>query len=392
MTQDVTKKKVEKGNKHRRIRVLLIEDDEDDYLLTREFFDEFTDVGRHRLKWVSNFDEGHRALCSDDYDICLLDYRLGARDGVELLRSAREEDCRTPVIMLTGTGSHDVARTAMRLGASDYLVKGEITATLLERSIRHSLERHRFVEEQRVLAAENARLYEEAQRALEMRDEIYRIVVHDLRNPLSTMGLALQLMERLAKSDASGEAFTPQLETQRLCISQMKRLIQDLLDTARLEDGRLVLDRGLHLPGSIVDSVIAQHKIQADDRSVELVGHADDDLPRLDGDARRIEQVLANLIGNALKFTPEDGRIEVSAGHEDGAIHFTVTDTGYGIPAEQLPHLFDRFWQGNDGDRNGAGLGLAICKGLVEAHGGKIWAESTEGEGTTFSFTIPVGG
>ncbi len=373
------------------IRVLLIEDDEDDYLLARDYFDDFQSPGRHLLEWVSTYDEGLQALRAEEHHICLLDYRLGAQDGVELLRQSLDEGCRTPIVMLTGSGNRDVDKAAMRHGAADYLVKSEITAALLERSIRHSLERHRFLERQRLLAAENAELYEKARRALESRDEVYRIVAHDLRNPLSTMGLALQLMERQVTKKDLAPAFSRQLKTQRLCIAQMNRLIQDLLDAARLEGGQLSMSRGLHMPEMIVASAFDQHRIQADDRGVTLTSHVDQGLPRIDGDARRIDQVLGNLISNALKFTPEQGRIEIAARADDrNFVCFSVTDTGQGIRQEDLPHLFDRFWQSDDSDRGGAGLGLAICKGIVDAHGGRIWVDSTLGEGTTFYFTIPT--
>ncbi len=370
--------------------VLLIDDDEDDYLLTREYFEDFERPRRYELQWASTYDEGLQLLQQADHDLCLLDYRLGARDGVELLQQALDAECSTPIIMLTGSGNRAVDNAAMRHGAADYLVKEEITPVLLERSIRHSLERHRILEKQRTLAAENERLYRKAKRALDMRDEIHRIVAHDLRGPLSTMGLALQLMERLASKGADGDAFANQLETQRLCISQMNRLIQDLLDAARIDDGRLSLDRTAYQPVHIVESVLDQHRIRAEDRSIELVANISDELPHIDADARRIEQVFSNLIGNALKFTPEGGTIEITARTEEDAVCFLVEDNGRGIPEELQPHLFDRFWQAEQGDLDGAGLGLAICKGILDAHGGRIWAESTEGEGTTFFFTVPT--
>ena len=108
------------------------------------------------------------------------------------------------------------------------------------------------------------------------------------------------------------------------------------------------------------------------------------------GDEKRIKQVLVNLIGNAIKFTPAHGQITLRATTQPGTVLFSVTDTGIGIPAEDLAHIFDRFWQASQAERRGAGLGLAICKGLVETHGGRLWVESTPAHGSTFSFTIPA--
>jgi signal transduction histidine kinase len=114
------------------------------------------------------------------------------------------------------------------------------------------------------------------------------------------------------------------------------------------------------------------------------------DLPRVIADGARIQQVLSNLVGNAVKFTGRDGRITVAAEQIDGEVRFSVVDTGPGIPAEQLPHIFGRFWQGKPTDRRGIGLGLAIAKGIVDAHNGRIWVESSVGAGSTFYFTLPA--
>lgn len=372
------------------ISVLLIEDDEDDVLLTRDHFEAFDGPADYQLDWVSSFEEGLDTLVEQHHDICLLDYRLGAEDGIELLRRARAADCEVPIVFLTGAGDSRIDRRAMEHGATDYLVKSEITTGLLERTLRYSLERHRFARRQRQLAEENERLYREARRALELRDEMQRVVAHDLKNPLNSMGLALQLMERQLDGEPDPDKLADHLETQRLCIDRMKRLVRDLMEAARIEDGSLSLDRGLHRPDQLVRRAVDQHRLQAEDHSVELTADVDDRLERVDVDGRRVGQVFANLIGNALKFTPEDGTVEVGARAVDDGVEFWVRDDGRGISEEKLPHLFDRFWQADQTEQRGAGLGLAICKGLVEAHGGEIRVESSVGEGSTFYFTVPV--
>lgn len=378
--KDVKKMEIQAtSGQHQLRRVLLVDDDEDDYLLARELFDDFERDDSYELEWVSTFELGLQALGENRHDICLLDYRLGAQDGIELLREALERGCRIPIVLLTGAGNRDVDYAAMRYGAADYLVKSDLTPTLLERSIRYSLE--------------NARLYQQAQRAIELRDEVHRIVVHDLRNPLSTMGLAIQLMERAVGKDRPAADFAEHLQTQRLSIKRMNRLIEDLLDVARIENGKLSISQGAALPEELIAAALDQHRIQADDRGIELMSSPEiesSDLPYALADIRRIEQVLANLIGNSLKFTPEGGRVEIGAEKVDDEVVFAVIDNGYGISEEQLPHLFDRFWQAQQGSANGAGLGLAICKGIIEAHDGRIWAESEEGSGTTFYFTVPI--
>lgn len=358
------------------VRVLYIEDDEDDYLLTREVFEELEEADRFELVWMSTFEDGLEALCYGDYDVCLLDYRLGARDGIELLGEALVRGCNIPIILLTGLGSREVDRAAMDAGAADYLVKGEISPPLLERSIRHSIERRR------------AELQRE--RAIQQRDEIQRIVAHDLRGPLNTIGMLAQLMERKLPSIDEAEACRKHLALQRSAISKMNRLIEDLLDIARIERGELSVNRSHYSPAPLVEEVVEFHHVQATERGISLEADVEADLPDIDADIQRIQQVFSNLVGNALKFTPEGGRIELRARRDGDAVRFAVADTGQGIPADQLPHLFDRFWQADKAAMHGVGLGLAIAKAIVEAHDGRLWVDSAVDQGTTFSFTLPV--
>jgi signal transduction histidine kinase len=169
----------------------------------------------------------------------------------------------------------------------------------------------------------------------------------------------------------------------------MDRQIQDLLEIARIEAGQLTITRAqLSARELIVEAVDLQRPL-ASSASLELRVELDREVPEVWGDRDRLLQVFENLIGNAIKFTKAGGRIRVGAAPSDHEVVFWVADTGGGIAPESLPHIFDRFWQATSAARQGAGLGLPITKGIVEAHGGRIWVESTEGQGATFSFTIP---
>jgi len=169
----------------------------------------------------------------------------------------------------------------------------------------------------------------------------------------------------------------------------MSRLVEELLDATRIEAGRLRIRRGRVAVQQLVRDAVEAHRRLAS-ASVELRAEIPDAPLEIWGDRDRLLQVLDNLIGNAVKFTDPPGRITVGATPSHDEVVFTVTDTGIGIPSDALPHLFDRFWQARTTDRQGLGLGLAIAKGIVDAHGGRIWAESELGEGTTFRFSIPV--
>ena len=244
------------------------------------------------------------------------------------------------------------------------------------------------------LAVDNSRLYMEAQRAIRARDDLIAVVSHDLGNPLSAIRIGTSLLLRTLPKGEQESGGWQHLEFIRQSAQQMENLINDLLDVKKLEAGRVELDRKPQNCHTIVQAVLDVFRPIAQGRSIELATDLPSDLPRVDADAHRLEQVLSNLVSNALKFTEPGGRVEIRARAAPGVALFSVSDTGPGIPVDYQPHVFDRFWQARrEGEgRKGLGLGLAIARGVVDAHGGRIWVESTPGEGATFLFTIPAAG
>jgi PAS domain S-box-containing protein len=238
------------------------------------------------------------------------------------------------------------------------------------------------------IVVEHARLFHEAQQATRARDDILAVVAHDLRNPLNTVSMAASLMLENTPLDRVQER--RQVEIVRRAADRMNRMIQDLLDVKRLESGRLGIDPRSEPPAALIYDTLDMLRPLAVSSTILLESNVAENLPPVLADSARIQQVLSNLVGNAVKFTPRDGRITVCADKVDGEVRFSVIDTGPGIPAEQLPHIFGRFWQARPTDRRGIGLGLAIAKGIVEAHRGRIWVESSVGLGSTFYFTLPI--
>ena len=237
------------------------------------------------------------------------------------------------------------------------------------------------------VAIENARLYRASVHATQLRDQVLGVVAHDLRNPLSTILMQASALKRHGP-EPERRSQKPTEVIQRAA-KRMNRLIQDLLDVALMEAGQLTIERArLSASGLIVEAVDMQRPL-ASSSSLELRVEVDPDVPEVWGDRDRLLQVFENLIGNAIKFTKAGGRITVGAASRDDEVVFWVADTGSGIASENLPRVFDRFWQATKAGRQGAGLGLPITKGIVEAHGGRIWVESTAGSGSTFFFTIP---
>ena len=237
------------------------------------------------------------------------------------------------------------------------------------------------------MAIENAVLFRRAQRATAARDQVLSVVSHDLRNPLSAVSM---LSRRLADDELAAGEHRSIGANILSSVDWMHRLMQDLLDAASIEAGRLAVELEPQVVAPIFEAVVAMFAVGSAEKGIGLATELRPAMPRVLADGSRVVQVLANLVGNAMKFTPAGGTIALGARPLDGEVVFSVRDTGVGIPADDLPHVFDRFWHArrNSGVR-GTGLGLAIADGIVRAHGGRMWVESVVGEGSTFSFTLP---
>jgi signal transduction histidine kinase len=250
------------------------------------------------------------------------------------------------------------------------------------------------------LAVDNARLYQQAQQATRARDDVLGIVSHDLRNPLNTINMSASFLLDLIGpaglmipgGDHGGPpvSLTAKLNIVVRAVRRANSLIEDLLDVTRIDSKRLAVDQTMVDAQMLIDEALLDLAPLAAEAGIGLSHAWEGEPSRIPADRKRIYQVFSNLVGNALKFTPKGGRIDVRGVMSGDDAMFTIADSGAGIPAENLPHLFDRFWQAKETQRAGAGLGLYIAKGIVEAHGGRLWVESTVGTGTTFSFTLPL--
>ncbi len=236
------------------------------------------------------------------------------------------------------------------------------------------------------LAATSAK--EKAETAVKTREKVLAIVSHDLRNPLSSINLSAQILSH------SGEADIDSIHdySQRIlrASNQMQLLIGDLLDFAKIQSGTISLDKFREKPEEVILPVIRNFQTLAEAKHLRLETEIPSSLPDIDCDSNRVDQVLSNLLANAVKFTPEGGGIRVHAAEAGGEVLIAVSDTGPGIPKDQLTKVFDLYWQAAETRELGSGLGLSIAKGIVDAHGGRIRAESEPGKGTCFFFTIPL--
>ncbi len=215
------------------------------------------------------------------------------------------------------------------------------------------------------------------------------VVAHDLRNPVGLIQTSAGFLLDVLLQEGS-DPVRKQLRIIHRSATRANRLIQDLMDVARLDAGQFTLERERTSVPPALDEVLVVHQAAAEETGIRLESRISSELPLLDVDRDRLLQVFDNLLSNAIKFTREGGTVRIEAEQDESWVRFSVADTGAGIPEELRAHLFDRFWQARSSDRRGLGLGLAIAKGLVEAHGGSIWVESQLGKGTAFYFTMPV--
>lgn len=303
---------------------------------------------------------------------------LGISGGLRLSRSSMRLGTALAVAVFV------VVALAARLGAVPTIaVALTLLATGLLGASVMTLVRRMVTDE--VAKATLAHMYQQATLAIDAREQVLKIVSHDLRTPLHTVAMSTNLLmeERLEP-----EAQQKLLRGVQRAGERMNRLVQDLLDVAKLEAGRVAIaPRDLEVAPLMKE---AHEMLQPLAAASSLVLELDvaENLPHLTADAGRVLQVLSNLVSNAVKFTPAGGSITMRARPSPGGVHFSIIDTGPGIPPEQLERIFGRFWQANAADRRGIGLGLSIAKGIVDAHAGRLWAESRVGSGTTFHFVL----
>jgi len=325
-------------------------------------------------------DVGLKRIAEGGIDVVLLDLGLPDSRELDTLRRVNAQAPGMPIVVLTGLEDETIGTTAVQEGAQDYLPKTGLEVNLLVRALRYAIER---------------KLAEEALRESErIKSELIAISSHELRTPLTSIKNAIHII--------LGETAGPINENQRKFLSiadrninRLSDIIEDLLDISKMELRRMRIDlKSLEL-GAPLDMAIASLTSRAREKSISIHKEIPSDLPQAYGDSDKLEQIFISLLDNAIKFTPEGGQIYVSAKDYEpgrGFIEISVADTGVGIPAYELEKIFGRFYQVTESltrEIQGAGLGLSIVKGLVEAHGGKIWAESVVGKGSKFTFTLP---
>ena len=366
-------------------KVLLIEDDEDDYILLKKVLAKIHNE-HYELLWERTYESGLASMLQGEHDLCMLDYRLGARNGIELLREARGLGYRQPIVLLTGAGIGEIDIQALQAGADDYIAKDQLQEELLHRIIRYAIERKKAEREREKLLSEQIATRELEQR----RTEFIGMVVHELKTPLTSIkGFAQLLLRRYARGmgDEQSAQLVARMDAQ---IRKLTELVDDFLDMTRIAGGKLQFREDYFTFDELVDEIVQELQLLNAPQQIVREGATN---KVIWGDRLRIGQVITNLVSNAMKYAPSSESIVVKSSADADSVTLCVQDFGPGIPEGLHTKIFDPFYrieQTEQGVTPGLGLGLYISSEIIKRQQGRIWVESEEGQGATFCFTLPL--
>lgn len=372
------------------IRIVAMDDNPGDLELLRYL------VGTGKLKSIdfvgkTSVPAALEEIAQGEPDVILVNYLLGENTGIDFLSMVRRAGVQSPAILLTGTGSEEVAVAALQGGFADYLPKSSLSHRSLERAVKNAFEKHRLAQQ----ADRYRKDLEEAVQQLDRQNReisgFYHTLAHELKTPLTGAREYVSLVLDGCLGGVSPEQKEVLGSAIRSC-DQLRRCIDDLFDVSRIETGKLQVDLTEGSLGATVRLGTDCFISQAASQGVEFRVEVEDDMPPATFDEHRVVQVIGNLVGNALKFTHRGGRVVVRCNRTGrGYQQVCVQDDGEGISSEVLERVFERLYQaeGNATIKGGMGLGLHLCDQLVKMQGGSIEATSEPGAGSTFCFTIP---
>ena len=404
------------------IKILLVDDDEEDFIITTDIIEEINSTLKYRLYWTPSYEDAVKSIASKSHDVYLIDYRLGANSGIDLIEKAIEMGCTSPLILLTGQGDVEIDEKATKAGAADYLIKGTINAAQLERAIRYSLEHARHLKEIRTLnkslekrveertgelndAIKNLELTNERLKKIqveiskalskerelnELKSRFVTMASHEFKTPLSTI---LSSASLITKYNNAGDEEKREKHIERIksAVNNLNGILNDFLSLSRLEEGKIQNKAELFAVVELCENVVEEMQTvtkNGQSISFDFFGRKETEVTL---DKQIVKNIIINLLSNAIKYSTEDKNILFSVTATDNKLEIKVQDSGIGIPEEEQPHLFNRFFRAHNASNiQGTGLGLHIVKRYVELLNGTITFKSELDKGTTFTVTIPT--
>jgi len=364
------------------IRVFMLDDDEDDYLIVRNLLAKVSHYN-FEIDWSPSFEAAKAAIENCEHDVYLIDYRLGANTGLELLEWARPIEHPHPFIIMTGAGDEQIERDAMSLGAADYVVKGTFTAELLSRTIRYAISRKQF-EAQRV---------NELMAINQTKDEFISLASHQLRTPAT----AVKQYLGMALEGFLGELSDTQRQMIELAYASNERqikIVNELLYVALVDAGKLKLKKEPVIISKLIEATLSEQEGKISERNQTVKLDIDKKLNNVSiiADNLHLRMAIDNLIDNASKYSEHGKTIAVKVGQTPEAITIAVTDQGVGIAKDDMDKLFQKFsriYNPLSAEVGGSGLGLYWTDKVIKLHGGTLNVTSKEGKGSTFAVSVP---
>lgn len=415
--------------------ILLVDDDEEDFMLTEDLLNEIP--GRnYQLEWTSNYEDALRVIRQNRHELYLIDYRLGAHTGLEIIQEAIKNGCQAPLILLTGQDDRETDEKALQAGASDYLVKAAITPDLLERSIRYNIQQNRNMQkiqrlnaelehrvsqrtaeltevvdkllatnkdlEEQILETQAAKealqaSQEELHRSLakekevnELKSRFVSMASHEFRTPLGTIMSSVSLISRYEKPEQR-EKRQKHIERIKSAVKNLTTILDDFLSISKLEEGKVRNDPEWFGLCAFLEEVAEEMQIVAK-KGQKITFSPLDVAHEVYLDKHLLKNVLNNLLSNAIKYSPEGKNIYIRVHKNENQLTLEVEDQGIGIPESEQTHLATRFFRAHNAmNIQGTGLGLNIVQRYLSMMGGKLSFESEEGKGSCFfvSFDLP---
>lgn len=380
------------------IKILMIDDDEEDFIIVKDLFKEINPQ-KYSVDWVSTYKEGLDVISEKKHDAYLIDYRLGPDDGLELIREVIRNGCESPLILLTGQNDINIDKQAMIAGASDYLVKGAISATMLERSIRYGIAHAEHIKEikhlnahlerkvkERTLELTNA--LEREQAINEMKSRFVSFASHEFRTPLSAILSSASLIEKYRE---------PEQEPNRLkhinrissSVRNLTDILNDFLSLAQLDKGAIEVQKDTFDLRDFLEMIVDEMEGMITKKKQSIIYKHEGETIVVQP-KKILKNILLNLLSNASKYSPDEKEIVLSSSLADNKVTITVKDNGIGIPETDQEKLFGEFFRAsNVGNIQGTGLGLNIVKRYMELLDGNIDLISRPQMGTTITIEFP---